>query len=423
MSRQARRRKVFIFASLFLFPGFGFIGCWDAAPCRVEYQLLSEWDGGVSARFRVHHLGNQDLGVSAPWFLAFQQHSYESIESFWGGQSHFIGDWVVVTPEDWNQLIPSQGSIDLGFTSEYSELVTFEAHSVILNGTICELDSRFSVDTDPVVDSGEEWEGFDNTPSVGELDDITCTGEEIFRNDFDDDTSGVYVDVADWNDPSWTNGLDEGRAEIVEDREIEANRFLRIHYPEGGVGPQESGAQWKTQLGGVHDELYLSYRLRFGAGFNFVQGGKLPGLMGGSAPTGCREDENGFSARGMWRTEGTSYQYVYWPGKAERCGDNYIYEVDSEPFIFEPGIWYRIEHHLKMNTPGLADGLLEASVDGEVVLYVDDFLFRGSGHSYGIDGLYFSTFFGGSSSAWAPTGDEEIEFDEFLVCTEAPDGA
>ena len=96
----------------------------------------------------------------------------------------------------------------------------------------------------------------------------------------------------------------------------------------------------------------------------------------------------------MWRAQGTSYQYVYWPGKSERCGDHYMYEVGSDPFIFEPGIWYRIEHHIRMNTPGFGDGLLEASVDGQVVLYVDDFLYRVSGQTYGIDGLYFSTFFG-----------------------------
>ncbi|MCH2185624.1 cellulose-binding domain-containing protein, partial [Myxococcota bacterium] len=349
MRQQVRRRKAFISAALLLVPGFGFTGCWDSDPCRVEYQLLSEWDGGVSARFRVQHLGEQDLGSSAPWFLALQQHPYEWIDKLWGGRSHYVGDWVVVTPEDWNQVIESQGWIDLGFTSEYSEAREFQAHSVILNGTVCDQDSRFVSDIDPITDSGEEWEEFHDPPPTGEPDEMVCTGTAIFRNDFDDDTPGVYADVADWNDPSWTDGLDEGRAEIFEDREVETNRFLRIHYPEGGVGPQESGAQWKTQLGGVHEELYLSYRLRFGEGFNFVRGGKLPGLIGGSAPTGCREDENGFSARGMWRAEGTSYQYVYWPGKSERCGDNYIHGADSEPFIFEPGIWYRIEHHLKMN--------------------------------------------------------------------------
>ena len=414
-------RNIFISAASWLCLGFVLTACEGSDPCRVEYEALSEWEGGVSTRFSVRHLGQEDLEPSAPWFLAFRQHTYESIRNFWGGQVHHLGDWVFVTPEDWNQFVPSQGSIDFGFTSDYSESRNFKPHSVILNGSICEVESGFDDVPDPASDSREDWGGSEDTSSAGEPGEILCSGIEIFRNNFDDDSFGVYADVADWNDPVWANGLDEGRAEIVEDRQIEANRFLRIHYPEGGFGPQASGAQWKASLRGSHEELYLSYRVRFGEGFEFVRGGKLPGLIGGTAPTGCREDQNGFSARGMWRAQGTSYQYVYWPGKPERCGDNYMYELESEPFVFEPGVWHRIEHHIKMNTPGFEDGLLEASVDGQIVLYVDDFLYRVSGQSYGIDGLYFSTFFGGSSSSWAPTRNEEIDFDEFIICTGPPD--
>ncbi len=85
----------------------------------------------------------------------------------------------------------------------------------------------------------------------------------IFSNDFDDDVPGPYVDVADWNDPPPNSGVDEGRVEIVEGADAFAGRPLRIHYPEGGVGPGEGGAQWKAALGDDYDELYLAYRVRF----------------------------------------------------------------------------------------------------------------------------------------------------------------
>ena len=69
-----------------------------------------------------------------------------------------------------------------------------------------------------------------------------------------------------------------------------------------------------------------------------------------------------------------------------------------------------------MNTPGVADGVLQAWVDGELVLDVDDFLYRTADYDYGVDAMYFSTFFGGSSNDWAPTKDEHIDFDDFVIC-------
>jgi Polysaccharide lyase 14 len=39
--------------------------------------------------------------------------------------------------------------------------------------------------------------------------------------------------------------------------------------------------------------------------------------------------------------------------------------------------------------------------------------------AYPLDGLYFSTFFGGSGSDWAPPKDETIDFDGFVISTSA----
>ena len=44
-------------------------------------------------------------------------------------------------------------------------------------------------------------------------------------------------------------------------------------------------------------------RMRFGSNFDWVRGGKLPGLCAGSCPTGCDKNispSEGFSARIMW---------------------------------------------------------------------------------------------------------------------------
>lgn len=55
--------------------------------------------------------------------------------------------------------------------------------------------------------------------------------------------------------------------------------------------------------------MLLSYELAFDAGFDWVKGGKLPGLRGGPNPDGCSggNEPNGtdcFSTRLMWRQNG-----------------------------------------------------------------------------------------------------------------------
>jgi hypothetical protein len=44
-------------------------------------------------------------------------------------------------------------------------------------------------------------------------------------------------------------------------------------------------------------------------------------------------------------------------------------------------------------------------------------LYRLSDGTYSIDALYFSTFFGGDDATWAPTKDETVDFDDFVICT------
>jgi len=164
-----------------------------------------------------------------------------------------------------------------------------------------------------------------------------------------------------------------------------------------------------------HKELYLSYRLRFGSGFQYVKGGKLPGLVGGTAPTDCISDHGGFSARGMWRPGGAAVQYLYYPDKKNRCGDDFSYVSDGRNFVFVPGKWQTIEHRIVMNTPGQRDGILQAWVDGALVLDENQFYYCAPGATFAIDALYFSTFFGGSDSTWAPATDQTVDYDDFIV--------
>ncbi|EDM73661.1 hypothetical protein PPSIR1_39210 [Plesiocystis pacifica SIR-1] len=299
----------------------------------------------------------------------------------------------------------SEGETGSGSTSE-SESSSDDA------GTSSESEDTSSDDAT----SGESEGTSSETGTETDTGSAVGCDRPVFVNDFDDDTPGPYVDLADWNDPPWDSGVEEGRVEIIEGDDAFAGRSLRIHYPEGGVGPSQGGAQWRLEFDASYTELYLAYRIRFAPGFDFVKGGKIPGLVGGTAPTGCVEDQTGFSARGMWRTDGRAVQYMYWPEKVENCGDDYDYMLDDTPVTFAPGQWHLVEHRLRMNTPGVADGVLQAWMDGELVLDEQDFLYRTADYDYAVDAMYFSTFFGGSGADWAPTTDETVDFDDFVVC-------
>lgn len=59
---------------------------------------------------------------------------------------------------------------------------------------------------------------------------------------------------------------------------------LRVLYPQGTYGGEQGGFLFRTDFSRLgiapQESLYLRYYLRFDSGFDFVKGGKLPGLAG-----------------------------------------------------------------------------------------------------------------------------------------------
>lgn len=56
-------------------------------------------------------------------------------------------------------------------------------------------------------------------------------------------------------------------------------------------------------------------RMKFGKGFDWVRGGKLPGLCGADCITGCKDVTglDGWSARQMWRPYASSARHAAQP--------------------------------------------------------------------------------------------------------------
>lgn len=263
----------------------------------------------------------------------------------------------------------------------------------------------------------------------------TAKSQLIYSNDFEDDSVGTYTTdnlAADWNSPSFDNGVAEGRVMIVND--ATQGKVLAVNYPSGlfGGGDKETGAQWKLNFDQGYEKVELEYRVKFGTGFDFVRGGKLPGLIGGTGNVGGNKPDgtDGFSARMMWRTDGSGgsplsssqtdrasiVQYVYHPDQPKTFGEDFRYDdgTNGDWKEFESDRWYHVRHRVEMNTPGQNDGVITVWLDGEKVLDVNNVRFRDVA-TLQIDQMYFSTFFGGGSDIWATSKDEVAYFDDFRI--------
>ncbi|TFK75432.1 polysaccharide lyase family 14 protein [Pluteus cervinus] len=192
---------------------------------------------------------------------------------------------------------------------------------------------------------------------------------------------------------------------------------LRVTYPSGSFSHDTGGAQlinlWNTSDGTSFGSMIISYEVAFDSGFNWVKGGKLPGLRGGLDTTGCSggSQANGqtcFSSRVMWRKSGDGEVYAYIPTPNHLCTDSNIIcnpdfgtSISRNSFGFESARWNRITMLVQMNDPpNVANGNVRLFFNDIQALSTGDLQFR-SASSLSINGMYFSTFFGGDDPSWA----------------------
>jgi hypothetical protein len=197
-------------------------------------------------------------------------------------------------------------------------------------------------------------------------------------------------------------------------------RLLRVRYPAGSASPTvarqfgrpEGGAQLYLALrSGPVDALHLRYYVRFPSDFDFVKGGKLPGLYGGSVTSGRHipDGSDGLSTRYMWRRGGSAEVYAYLPTSVVHGTS-----LGSGDWRWPVGRWACVEQAVRLNAPGRRDGSVTVFLNGARVLLSRGLEFRTTGR-LGIEGVFFSTFFGGSDPSWATPRTQYAEFAAFAV--------
>lgn len=221
---------------------------------------------------------------------------------------------------------------------------------------------------------------------------------------------------------------------IIQGEGKNPTKILESKYPKTLDAPS-GGNNWKYSLGEDFEELYVSFKVKFGEDFIDNRGGKLHGFCGEECYTGGINGDNGWSSRTTFADGRGIYFYIYYPGKDGVYGDSCTNPGSEdlcwmditngeELFEFIPGVWYTFTHRIVMNEPGVENGIIEGFIDGKLVSQRTNAYLRGEGKSYGIDKFYFCTFFGGSRGCEdyndedcdAPNKkDEYIYFDDFVI--------
>ncbi|CEG64783.1 hypothetical protein RMATCC62417_01699 [Rhizopus microsporus] len=172
-------------------------------------------------------------------------------------------------------------------------------------------------------------------------------------------------------------------------------------------------------------KVTLQYSVFFPKGFDFVKGGKLPGLYGGHGEcTGGDESGSCFTTRLMWRTDGEGEIYAYLPNSKQRknlcdnkiniCNPDYGFSLGRGTFQFKTGTWTTVRQELVLNSQGKRNGQMSLYVNGVRKINVKNVAFRTSNTGH-VVGIMFHTFFGGSDDTWRTPKDQYSYFKNFVL--------
>ncbi len=254
------------------------------------------------------------------------------------------------------------------------------------------------------------------------LDETPLTTDKTWLINFDDHSAGKYSwfqHYLDWSGPKWQMG--RNLVSVVEGDEAYSGKSLKLRYPKGisSCKGRKRCIFWPVNLGVKLEKLYYGYRFKLDKDFDFIKGGKLPGISGGKANAGGRvpSGKDGWSVRMMWNDEGRLVQYVYHPDQPGKYGDVMFFDDNKKPI--ERGLWHTIQTLVVLNTPGKKNGRIVTWLDGKKVLEKNGMRFRDV-KGLKINRFQFVSFYGGYGPDWAPQKDEFSYIDDVRFSEKPP---
>ncbi|KAI8089905.1 uncharacterized protein BX664DRAFT_263219 [Halteromyces radiatus] len=210
-----------------------------------------------------------------------------------------------------------------------------------------------------------------------------------------------------------------------------STQVMRVVYGMGSYAPSgtrsNQGSQGGTEFFSApfgnksYDSVLVRYDLAFDNSFQWVQGGKLPGVFGGVPGSGCSggnaaDGSNCFSVRLMWRQNGAGEAYAYIPNTGDVCKQTGVMCNDQYGTSFSRGViqftqnkWTTMEIYVKINNASSSNGILTVWQDGNIVVNQQQLQYRTS-NAIAVSSLFFSTFFGGGDPSYASPVDTYTYF-------------
>ncbi|OZJ06433.1 hypothetical protein BZG36_00553 [Bifiguratus adelaidae] len=245
----------------------------------------------------------------------------------------------------------------------------------------------------------------------------------------------VLVGLLVVNSPKFMYGY--GAKDIrfpVRDPHGTSEKVMQVLYPKDSINPlsgRVGGVGFYTIGMPKGQAAYIEYQVLFAPHFQWVKGGKLPGLwMGTLECSGGNKALDCASVRLMWRANGQGETYLYVPRDQQdaellsmppKTVADTVYGISLArgAWYFKQGDWTRMGIYVKMNDVGQKNGLLKVWCDDVLVTTFDRMVWRTS-EELGVDGIMFDTFFGGSHPGFEAQEDSYTYFKDLVVSNSIP---
>jgi hypothetical protein len=232
-------------------------------------------------------------------------------------------------------------------------------------------------------------------------------------------------------DAAWNVIWDSGDKNYTSD-----GKGIHVTYPKGKFA-SAAGANFRAQPKGFpYSTVSVSYKVFFPADFDFVLGGKLPGVWGGEPGSGGGDwNSKGWSARVMFREGGDAVAYLYMCtdqggyNGSEKCAlarnqgpgfDAIAHHTHGAGIDlwrgtglrFKKGAWNAVTLAVTRNAPGKSNGSVALTVNDRTQT------FGGvcwSEAAMKINGFLFASWMGGGSREYAPQKTQQASFKDFVI--------
>lgn len=231
-----------------------------------------------------------------------------------------------------------------------------------------------------------------------------CTSATVLCSQLDKANPVAFGSLQRSHISTWFTGGTVAGAGALEDMALVRSggmTYIRQRYIPISKGSER--VNFRVTLSKPGLEMYQTYKLYFEPGFEAVKGGKLPGLAGGSMPTGGSTRTDGFSARFMWRGSNQLAIYAYHHDRPSIYGEDIHAMQNGQRFQWTTGRWYEIGERIKMNSNGgTKNGVGEIWIDGVKMASRTNLRWRVDSTN-DIDMWLYSSFYGGNDPSWAPS--------------------